>query len=344
MNNRFVSYLVIIILAVMLLPAVSLRAQRISEADLEVLEQKEDSLKHWSTQMVFAEEAADRFRSDSHFVRTLVRALKVKNSFYFPFDSVNISRLYSPDSTFRIFTWQLKKDEYVYFQRGAIQMNTPDGSLKLIPLHDRSSFMKDPLKVIGEDTNWVGAIYYKIILKEHNGKKYYTLLGFDDYSIESNKKWMEVMTFNEQGKPVFGGRYFNFKNDTIKRPDQFRFNIEYKKEAKTFFNYDEERDLIVFDHLESESDEPERKASYIPVGEFEAFQWQNGQWVHLPRIDFDFRLKDGQFPVEATIYDASGNVNEQVLEEASRRNMERAEREKEEKEKKAKQKKKKGEN
>ncbi len=155
---------------------------------------------------------------------------------------------------------------------------------------------------------------------------------------------MEVMTFNEQGKPVFGGRYFNFKNDTIKRPDQFRFNIEYKKEAKTFFNYDEERDLIVFDHLESESEEPERKASYIPVGEFEAFQWQNGQWVHLPRIDFDFRLKDGQFPVEATIYDASGNVNEQVLEEASRRNMERAEREKEEKEKKAKQKKKKGEN
>ncbi len=42
--------------------------------------------------------------------------------------------------------------------------------------------------------NWIGAIYYRIILKESNGKKYYTLLGFDDYSINSNKKWMEVLT------------------------------------------------------------------------------------------------------------------------------------------------------
>lgn len=345
MNNRFVSYLVFSLLAVMLLPAAPVHAQRIREASLEVLEQKEDSLKNLSTNMVFAEDPADRFRSDSNFIRTLVRALLVKNSFYYPFDSVNISRLYSPDSAFRIFTWQLKKDEYVFYQRGAIQMNTPDGSLKLIPLHDRSSFMKDPLKVVDGNTNWVGAIYYKIILKEHNGRKYYTLLGFDDFSIASNKKWMDVMHFNDQGRPVFGGRYFNFKNDTIKRPDQFRFGIEYKKEAKTFFNYDPEKDLIVFDHLESESDEPERKSTFIPVGEFEAFQWQNGQWVHLPRIDFDFRLKDGEFPTEATIYDAAGNANEQALEEASRRNMERAEKEKAAKEKKEKEKpKKKGEN
>jgi hypothetical protein len=328
MNNRFFTYLVILLLATMLLPA-SLDAQDISASNLKLLAKKEDSLKQWSANMVFAEEAADRFRSDSHFVRTLVRALRVKNSFYYPFDSLNISRLYSPDSAFRIFTWQLKKDEYVYHQKGAIQMNTPDGSLKLIPLYDRSMFIRDPLKIVGVDTNWVGAIYYKIVLKEHLGRKYYTMLGFDDYSVASNKKWMDVMHFNEQGRPVFGGRYFNFKNDTIKRPDQYRFGIEYKKEAKTFFNYDAEKDMIIFDHLVSESDEPERKATFIPVGEFEAFQWQNGQWVHLPNVDFEFRLKDGEFPREATIYDEAGNVNEQALEEASRKNIEKAEKAKE---------------
>jgi hypothetical protein len=329
MNNRFSTYLAILLLANMLLPSVKLNAQEISASNLKLLAKKEDSLKQWSANMVFAEEAADRFRSDSHFVRTLVRALRVKNSFYYPFDSLNISRLYSPDSAFRIFTWQLKKDEYVYHQKGAIQMNTPDGSLKLIPLHDRSMFIRDPLKVVDVDTNWVGAIYYKIILKEHLGRKYYTMLGFDDYSVASNKKWMDVMHFNEQGRPVFGGRYFNFKNDTVKRPDQYRFGIEYKKEAKTFFNYDAEKDMIIFDHLVSESDEPERKATFIPVGEFEAFQWQNGQWVHLPNVDFEFRLKDGEFPREATIYDDAGNVNEQALEEASRKNIEKAEKAKE---------------
>jgi hypothetical protein len=323
MNNRFSIYLGSLLLAIMVLTSARLDAQEISASNLKVLEQKEDSLKQWSANMVFAEEAADRFRSDSNFVRTLVRALRVQNSFYYPFDSLNISRLYSPDSAFRIFTWQLKKDEYIYHQKGAIQMNTPDGSLKLIPLYDRSMFMKDPLKTVSADTNWVGAIYYKIVLKEFNGRKYYTMLGFDDYSIASNKKWMDVMYFNDQGKPVFGGRYFNFKNDTVKRPDQYRFGIEYKKEAKTFFNYDAEKDMIIFDHLVSESDEPERKQTYIPVGEFEAFQWQNGQWVHLPNVDFDFRLKDGDFPPEATLYDASGKVNEQALEEASRRTMEK---------------------
>ena len=27
---------------------------------------------------------------------------------------------------------------------------------------------------------------------------------------------MEVLTFNEQGQPVFGGPYFSFKNDSAK--------------------------------------------------------------------------------------------------------------------------------
>ena len=154
MNKRFFTYLVTVLLAVLLLPATSLDAQSISSADKKALRQKEDSLQQWSAAMVFGEEASDRFRSDSHFVRTLVRALRVKNSFYYPFDSLNISRLYSPDSSFRIFTWQLKKDEYVYHQKGAIQMNTPDGSLKLIPLYDRSMFTVDPMARVRVDTNW----------------------------------------------------------------------------------------------------------------------------------------------------------------------------------------------
>jgi hypothetical protein len=321
MNNRFSAYLVTVLLISCLCQAGL--AQTISSSDLKILQQKEDSLKTWSRNMVFSEEAADRFRSDSNFVRTLVRALRIKNSFYYPFDSMNISRLYAPDSTFRIFTWQLKKDEYVYHQKGAIQMNTPDGSLKLIPLYDRSMFTNDPMARARVDTNWIGAIYYKIIQKDFGGHRFYTLLGFDDFSLESNKKWMEVMYFNEQGKPVFGGKFFSFKDDSVARPDQYRFGIEYKKDAHTFFNYDAERDLVIFDHLESETNEPNRKSTYIPVGEYEAFRWQNGKWVHVPKVDFDFRLKDGQFPTDVKLYDDAGNPNEQALEEASRRNMEK---------------------
>lgn len=202
-------------------------------------------------------------------------------------------------------------------------MRTGDGSLKLFPLFDASMFTGKPTDSARSRNNWIGAIYYKIIQKEHNNKKYYTLLGFDDFSVASNKKWLEVLHFDQRGEPVFGGPMISFKEDTTKKPVQSRFNIEYKKEANTVFNYNADLDMIVFDHLISETDEPEKKQTYIPDGDYEGFKWQNGQWVHVDKV-FDFALQDGEFPVDETIRDTQGNINEKKLEEASQRNMEKA--------------------
>jgi len=293
-----------------------------SASDEKELAKKEDSLKKLAKQIVFSGDAAISLRADSLFVRTFVRALKTRNSFFYPFDSVAISKLYPPDSSFRIFTWQWQKDEYVYLQRGAIQMRTPDGSLKLIPLHDASMFTRKPEDSVRTNVNWIGAIYYKIIQKEYKGKKYYTLLGFDDYTVSSNKKWMDVLTF-ENGQPVFGGPYFSFTDDsTGKKTVKQRFNIEYKKEAKTFFNYDEENDMIVFDHLVSESDDPKRKETLIPDGDYEGFKWTNGQWVHVSKV-FNFALKDGEFPMDEKLLDDQGKSNEEKLMKASEKNLQK---------------------
>lgn len=309
-------------------------AQTLSTQDRIQLSKKEDSLQLFADKMINAESPSDRFRADSNFVRGLVRALKVKNSFKYPFDSLKtVSRLYSPDSLFRIFTWQMKKDEYVLLQKGAIQMKTNDGSLKLFPLFDYSMFTGRPQDSVRTRNNWIGAIYYKIIMKEHGGKKYYTLLGFDDFSISSNKKWMEVLSFNESGEPVFGGPFISFKEDSVKKPVQARFNIEYKKEAGTLFNYNPEMDMIIFDHLISETEQPEKKDTYIPDGDFEGFKWKNGQWVHVDKV-FDFKLEDGAFPSEARILDDAGNIDEKQLEEASQRNIDKRNPQKKEPEKK----------
>jgi hypothetical protein len=301
-----------------------LNAQQISQRDLKDLKKKEDSLKIFADKMINAQEAPERFRSDSNFIRGLVRALKISNSFYYPFDSLRtVSHLYAPDSTFRIFTWQLKKDEYVFIQKGAIQVNTNDGQLKLFPLFDFSMYTGKPLDSVRTKDNWIGAIYYKIVMKEYNGKKYYTLLGFDDFAVSSNKKWMEILSFNGRGEPVFGAPLISFKEDTAKKSVQTRFNIEYKKEANTLFNYDPELDMIVFDHLISESDEPAKKNTYIPDGSYEGFKWKNGQWVHVDKL-FDYKLQDGQFPVDDKLLDDQGNIDEKKLEEASQRNIEKS--------------------
>jgi len=305
------------------------QAQGWSVSEKKEIAKKEDSLKALSKLIVFGSNPAISLRADSNFIRTFVRALKIKNSFYYPFDSVSISKLYAPDSSFRIFTWQWQKDEYVYMQRGAIQMRTPDGSLKLFPLHDVSMFTGKPNDSVRSANNWIGAIYYKIIQKENQGKQYYTLLGFDDYSVSSNKKWMDVLTF-ENGQPMFGGPYFSFKDDTVKRPNMSRFSIEYKKEAKTFFNYDPENDLIIYDHLISEDDEPNRKESLVPDGDYEGFKWVNGQWLHVEKV-FNFKLKDGQFPVDEKLFDDAGNPDEEKLQKSSEKNLDKKQQQSEKK-------------
>lgn len=300
-------------------------AQPLTGAQKKAFTIREDSLKPFANNIVFGDQPAQRLKADSNFTRILVRALKEKNSFYFPFDSLQtISRLYSPDSAFRIFTWQIKKDEYMYLQRGAIQMRTPDGSLKLFGLHDVSMFTPKARDSVRNVNNWIGAIYYRIILKTFNNKKIYTLLGFDDYTISSNKKWMEVLTFNERGEPVFGGPYFSFKDDSAKNAKQntVRFNIEYKKEANTTFNYDPEMDMIIYDELISESDEPDRKNTLVPDGDFEGFKWQDGQWLHVPKV-FNYVLKDGQFPQDEKILDETGGMNEQKLMDQSDKNIQK---------------------
>jgi hypothetical protein len=252
--------------------------------------------------------------------------LKMPNSFYFPFDSLQtISKLYAPDSSFRIFTWQIKKDVYVFMQRGAIQMRTEDGSLKLFPLHDVSMFTTKPQDSVRTANNWIGAIYYRIIQKSVNGKNIYTLLGFDDFTINSNKKWMDILTFNEEGQPVFGGPYFSFKNDSAKANKKLvqRFYIEYKKEAVTTFNYDSSLNMIVYDHLISESEEPNRKETFVPDGDYEAFSWQNGQWLHIPKI-FTNTLQDGQFPQDKKILDENGGIDEEQLKQQSEKNKKKS--------------------
>jgi hypothetical protein len=259
-------------------------------------------------------------RSDSLFIRALVRALQVKNSFYYPFDSIQgISKLYAPDSAFRIFTWNISFDDYYSRQRGAIQMRTSDGSLKLVALRDYSEFTTDAIDSIRTKANWIGAVYYDIIKTIYNGKNYYTLIGFDNNSAMSNKKWVEVMTFDQKNEPVFGGQYFNYQQDSAKRATQYRYSLEYKKEARAILKYDEESKLIIVDHLISETDEPDNKWTYVPDGDYEAFKWQNGQWMHIDKL-YNYKLEEGHAPIGDPLLDAKGNPNEKKLDEKSEQN------------------------
>ncbi len=287
-------------------------AQGIGKAELKVLQQKEDSLKDYSIKIIQGISAENRFNADSMFTRVLVRALKTKHSFHYPFDSLQtVSVLYSPDSVFRIFTWQLVINENVIRQHGAIQMKTYDGSLKLYGLIDKSDVTTNIADTIGNHFGWIGAIYYKIIAKRSSNQNYYTLLGFDENNIRSSRKIIEVLNFIN-GEPVFGGRYFSYENDGVFKSARSRYIMEYKKEAGPRLNYDKELDMIIVEHLVSESNQPNKKWTLIGDGDYEGFKWMNGKWVHVEKV-FNVMTPDGQAPVPNPIRDPSGNLDENKL-------------------------------
>jgi hypothetical protein len=241
-----------------------------------------------------------------------VRALKTQHSFFYPFDSLQtISKLYPPDSTFRIFTWQMVINDNMVRQHGAIQMKTADGSLKLFPLIDKSDITINQTDTFANNKGWIGAVYYKIIQKRSGNQNFYTLLGYDENNIRSNRKIIEVLNFSND-EPTFGGRLFSFEEDSVFRSAMSRYIMEYKKHAGARLTYDEEMDIIVFEHLESESNEPNKKWTYIPDGDYEGFKWKNGKWIHITKV-FTQVTPEGNEPLPSPIKDAEGNTIEDKL-------------------------------
>lgn len=277
-------------------------AQQLTPAELKQFKLREDSLKGFGYEIVRGKDAAVRFRSDSNFTRILVRALIQDKSFQFPFDSLKtISKVYSPDSSFRIFTWQVVRDDDYCRQKGFIQLRHPKGREKFIPLRDADQFIANDVDTVANNMWWIGAVYYRILEKEHNGRKYYTLFGYDENDARTTKKWLDIMWFDDNGTPMFGiPAAFSYAKDSVPKPALNRFLLEYKKDGRARVQYDEELDMIIFDHLISETNEPGKRYTLIPDGDYEGFKWTNGQWLHIDKV-FDFKLKDGEAPIPEAI-------------------------------------------
>ena len=285
---------------------------QLSGPDMKELEKKEDSMKVFALKIIQGRNSADRFFADSQFTKIFVRALKINNSFNFPFDSLlTISKLEPPDSSFRIFTWQLVVNDNVTRHHGTIQMNSIDGTLKLFPLIDKTDVIQNIDDTVGNNFGWVGAVYYRIIEKVAFGKNVYTLLGFDENNISSNKKIIEVLTF-DNGMPVFGGSYFSFQDNSLMKQFRARYIMEYKKNAGPRLTYDPDQDMIIYEHLISETGEPQKKYTYIPDGDYEGLKWISGKWVHIEKV-FTVKTPEGQEPVPRPILDPNGNIDESKL-------------------------------
>jgi hypothetical protein len=244
----------------------------------------EDTLKVMAHQIMNAETEAGKRIANTEFITNLTEVLQYEKSFKFPFDSLpTIARIFSPDNTFRIFNWLIKKDNGNYEYFGIVHYhNKKRKRYEIIHLVDNSANIRNAEQEDLDAKNWYGGLYYQIAYIKKAGLKYYTLLAWDGNDGYSTKKIMDVMYFSGKNKIKFGLPIFK-KN---KKESQKRVIIEYDAKTSVSVRYQEKEKRIVFNHLVPPKKDLEGlKEYYIPEGTFNSYQYKKGKWWLEQDID-----------------------------------------------------------
>ena len=238
------------------------------------------------------------------FIPKLISALRADNSFYYPFDSLSeVSKIYPPDSSFRILTWQMHYPKGRFRYYGVIQMRSQ--KMKIYPLRDLRDTLPFHTQCILTKDNWYGQIYYRIIERTYKQKTYYTLFGFEAADFISRRKIVDILTFDANGSPRFGAPLF-CRSDTNRfrvRDTLNRFFIEYKWSASPTLNYDNNKEMIVFDHLAPP--DPSANGVYLAYtqdGTYEGYKWLTDHWEWVEKV-FTFAInEDDNPPIPAPLF------------------------------------------
>jgi len=233
-----------------------------------------------------------RLNADSIFTRALVQTLKSPYSFKYNFDSLTaIKHIISPDGRFKFFIWQVDLGDGTYRQRGAMQLPTKEGQLKLLPFFDNSDFIQNITLGVYDRKKWIGAIYYDIIPMEYNGKTIYSLLGFDENNTSVSKKIIEVLRF-ENEEPILGGDFFKFTPDpTYPIGTVDRFVYSFKKGSNAIIKYEKLQNRIILSELASTENDLKNQETLVPSGNFKYLAWINNKWELSIKEDNSYKKK-----------------------------------------------------
>lgn len=258
--------------------------------DLKQFSIYEDSLRKIGPS-IFIGTDQDKIAANKKFSDLLHKVLSIEGAFNYPFDSLKfIANLRSPDNAFRIFNWDVPKNDGTYTYYGFIMVDesktgaqkNPKTQYKIYDLVDKSAEIKNAELAILSPEKWYGALYYKIILTNDKDKKFYTILGWDGNTKYTWKKLIDVMTFAKDGKPIFGEKSLFQRGRISSR----RVIFEFRADLVMTLKYEEDKKRIVYDHLAPEVGGAEGMYQlYSQTFSYDAFDWKKGKWHMLSDID-----------------------------------------------------------
>lgn len=267
MINRLVVFVIFI--------TISLQAQNLAT--------QEGQMSQLGPTILKGKNDSERVAANNQFITLFEKALGDKKSLDYPFDSlVTISKLSPPDKSFRLFTWNMPKDDGTYAYFGYVQFELPKTKeYKFVKLNDLSDQIQQPDSKFLNAKNWYGTHYYSIIQTSYKKQKYYTLLGVDFNNRSTRKKIIDCIIIDKYGGVAFGDNIFEYNKKSPKR-----VVFEYAAQSTMSVRYNEDKGMIIYDHLSPMREGLEGQFQfYGPDFTYDALKFKKGKWYEVINID-----------------------------------------------------------
>jgi hypothetical protein len=235
-----------------------------------------DDLFFYGDIMINALESSTRERAEKLFYKLFKEQLSGEDSYDEDWSWLRWISVLSPDdNAFKIYTWEWKQDEDNYKYFGFIQF--PDNSF--VELTGEQSEWRDLAYDERTMDDWISALYYKIMEYESSEGKVYLLFGRNQFNKYDNVKLVETLTIKDK-KLVFGHPAFVRDGRSLNR-----LVLRYADDAMVSVNYNEDLNLLMYDHLIPRIGRLEGQGeTYLPDGSYEGYALSEGQWKYVEKI------------------------------------------------------------
>lgn len=178
-----------------------------------------------------------RYHANEVALELFREALEQNNSIKWQWDfGSRVSVLTAPDKKFRIITWPVVDDMGEYECFGFIQsLDEKEDEYVVYSLIDRSQDIVNRQEDLLSPDNWFGAVYQELITTNHDGRTFYTLLGWSGVDNLTQRKVIEPVCFKSgRSLPQFGQNIFK------KERNLRRIVLEYTHDAMVTLRYEEQ--------------------------------------------------------------------------------------------------------
>lgn len=227
------------------------------------------------------------FNIASHYKdlkRGIQHYVTLNKSFYYNLNLSQISVLFSQDSLVRLYSWQSSIGSDPLYH-AIFQIKTQEGYkiFDLEKIGTEEIFVDEQYS----SNEWKGAIYFDLVSAIINGESIYLVFGWQP-SVNQLTQVKLIESFKySKGQLEFGQDIIKKDNELLKR-----IIFKYSAGLTMGIKYEQEYNLVTFDHLNTEDTLNIGKYEYYgPDLSYDAIKFENNNWNFISDFDLNTIIK-----------------------------------------------------